>query len=198
MRFVAMQHATAVRRLALIALLSLGAAATVLPAPAVASRCVAGGSDGSAIAPTADTLRETTMSVLHEINSERVARELVPLSPDPRLRQAAHGHTRDMVRRAFFSHVTPEGRGMTARVRTTGYLRTATAWALGEMLAWGDGWCSTPAAVVAAWMRSQSHRRVMLGRRYREIGVGVELGIPFAASPLSGATYTADLGSVRP
>jgi hypothetical protein len=44
-------------------------------------------------------------------------------------------------------------------------------------------------------MRSPSHRRVMLGRRYLEIGVGIELGVPGATG--SGATYAVELGVVR-
>ena len=125
------------------------------------------------------------------------ARELARLGADPRLALAAQRHTRDMVRRGFFSHVTPDGRGMTARVRATGYLRNVTTWALGETLAWGTGPCSTPAATVAAWMESPSHRRVMLGRRYLEVGVGVALGVP-SCRAASGATYAAELGFVRP
>jgi len=193
-----MSHATAVRHLALLSLLPLGAITTVMPAPAVASPCVRSGSTGSAAVPAVRTLHEAAASVLREVNRERVARELARLAPDPRLALAAQRHARDMVRRGFFSHVTPDGRGMTARVRSTGYLRTPASWALGETLAWGTGACSTPAAVVAAWMESPAHRRVMLGRRYRELGVGVEVGIPFGPAPRSGATYAADLGSVGP
>ena len=103
-----------------------------------------------------------------------------------------------MVRRGFFSHVTPTGRSVSERVEATGYLRDAASWALGETLAWGTGSCSTPTATVTAWMESPPHRRILLGRRYREIGVGVELGTPLAPSPASAATYAAELGSVSP
>jgi uncharacterized protein YkwD len=135
---------------------------------------------------------------MREINRERGARELVRLAGDPKLALAAQRRTRDMVRRRFFSHVTPDGRGMSAWVRATGYLRKMAAWALGETLAWGAGPCSTPAATVAAWMDSPSHRRVMLSRRYLEIGVGVALGVPFEPAPATGATYAAEFGFVRP
>lgn len=193
-----MFHTTPFCCLALMILVSLGGTATVLTAPATAARCVASGSTGSAAVPTGETLHGAAASVVREINRERVARELGRLDADPRLALAAQRHTRDMVRRGFFSHMTPDGRGMTARVRATGYLRTGATWALGETLAWGSGPCSTPGAVVAAWMASPSHRRVMLGRRYLEVGVGVELGVPFGPAPATGATYTAELGFVRP
>lgn len=193
-----MLHANALRHPALMALLLLGGIMAVMPAPAAASRCIPAGSTGSAVLPAAETLDEAATLVLREVNRERVARELVRLDPDPRLALAAQRHARDMVRRGFFSHVTPEGGGMTTRVRAAGYLRTPAGWALGEVLAWGAGSCSTPAAVVAAWMASPSHRRVLLGRRYRELGVGVALGTPFAPAPVGGATYAAELGFVRP
>ena len=148
--------------------------------------------------PTEETLQEAATAVVREINRRRAARELGRLGADPRLALAAQRHSRDMVRRGYFSHVTPDGRGMTTRVRATGYLRDVTWWGLGETLAWGAGPCSTPASIVAGWMDSPSHRRVMLSRRYVEVGVGVELGVPFAPAPASGATYAAELGVVRP
>ena len=45
-------------------------------------------------------------------------------------------------------------------------------------------------------MDSASHRRVMLGRRYLEVGVGVALGVPFEPAPATGATYAAEFGFV--
>ena len=181
-----------------LVLVSVGGTAAVPASLAASQRCSASGSPGSATAPTVQTLQESATSVVQEINRERGVRELVRLGRDPRLALAAQRHTRDMVQRRFFSHVTPDGRGMTARVRATGYLRNLPVWALGETLAWGVGHCSTPAATVAAWMDSASHRRVMLSRRYLEVGVGVALGVPFEPAPATGATYAAEFGFVRP
>jgi uncharacterized protein YkwD len=193
-----MSHTIPSCGLALIVSMSVGGTAAVLASPAAAQGCNASGSPGSERLPTEQTLQEAAMSVMREINRERGARELVRLAGDPRLALAAQRHTRDMVRRRFFSHVTPDGRGMRARVRATGYLWNVAAWALGETLAWGAGPCSTPATTVAAWMASPSHRRVMLSRRYVEIGVGVALGVPSEPAPATGATYAAEFGFVRP
>ena len=191
-------HTMPLGRLALIFLVSACGIAAVRATPAAAQRCSASGLTESATLPTEQTLQEAATSVMREINRERGARELVRLAGEPRLALAAQRHTGDMVRRSFFSHVTPDGRGMSARVRATGYLRNVSAWALGETLAWGAGPCSTPAATVAAWMDSPSHRRVILSRRYLEIGVGVALGVPFELAQATGATYAAELGFVRP
>lgn len=83
-------------------------------------------------------------------------------------------------------------------MRATGYLRDAVAWALGETLAWGIERRSTPAATVGAWMDSGTHRRVLLNRRYRELGIGVEHGTPLAPSLDSAATFVAEFGFVEP
>ena len=186
-----MPHAAVICRLILADCVLLAC----LAAPASAAReCVAGGSP----VPTATTMRQTAASVVQDVNRERAARDLPRLRVDRRLARAGRRHARDMVRRGFFSHVTPTGRRMTERVEATGYLRDAASWALGETLAWGTGSCSTPTATVTAWMESPPHRRILLGRRYREIGVGVELGTPLALSPAGAATYAAELGIRQP
>lgn len=40
---------------------------------------------------------------------------------------------------------------------------------VGEVIAWGY---STPSGVVGAWMRSLTHKQVLLSKRYTELGVG--------------------------
>ena len=66
---------------------------------------------------------------------------------------------------------------------------------LGENLAWGTGSFSTPRSAMATWMSSPAHRANVLKRAYREIGVGVVLGVPGAGA--AGATYTVDFGVRR-
>jgi len=129
-------------------------------------------------------------AVVCEINGVRADRGYEALSVDRRLRRAAILHARDMVARGYFSHVTPEGLKLSARLRNAGYITGRVAWRVGETLAWGRQRLSTAAATVTAWMRSASHRRVLLGP-YREIGVGVAAGDPLGGS---GTTYTADFG----
>ena len=130
------------------------------------------------------------VAVVCEINRVRDDRGLDLLEHDRRLRRAAVLQARDMVARAYFAHVTPDGRRLADRLRATGYISGRVAWHVGETLAWGTGEFSTPASAVAGWMRSPSHRRVLLGP-FLEIGVGVADGVPFGGD---GATYAADFG----
>ena len=51
-------------------------------------------------------------------------------------------------------------------------------WRAGEALAWGSGSASTPRSIVAAWMRSPGHRRIVLDPGYDVAGFGVTRGTP--------------------
>jgi uncharacterized protein YkwD len=133
-------------------------------------------------------------AVVCAVNAERAARSLPPLVIRAQLATAARRHARDMVARHYFSHTSPSGRTFIDRLRAAGYLPANRAWAAGEVLAWGAAELSTPTATVAAWMRSPGHRRVLLRRRYRDVGVGIARPTPFGAQ---GATYAAELGQVR-
>ena len=132
-------------------------------------------------------------AVICEINRIRDHRGLAAFTVERRLERAAVVHARDMAARRYFSHVTPEGRRFTDRLRVSGYITGRTAWRVGETLAWGRGALSGPAATVAGWMRSASHRRILLGP-YAEIGVGVARGTPLGGR---GMTYAADFGRLR-
>ena len=133
-------------------------------------------------------------AVVCAINAERSERSRAPLIVRAELATAARRHARDMVARRYFAHTSPSGRTFVDRLRDAGYLWPGRSWAAGEVLAWGSGSLSTAAATVAAWMRSPGHRRVLLRKRYREIGVGIASGTP---AGVSGATYAAELGLVR-
>ena len=64
---------------------------------------------------------------------------------------------------------------------------------LGENLAWGSGYWSTPAGTVKQWLGSPAHRRTMLKPRVRELGVGVASGVP-TRGVRRGATVAALFG----
>ena len=97
-----------------------------------------------------------------------------------------------MVRRGFFSHVSPSGADLGDRLRLSGYVNRKPARHVGETLAWGMGTPSSPTVIVAGWIASPTHHRILLGRRLREVGVGISVGTPRAIA--GGATYTLDAG----
>lgn len=130
------------------------------------------------------------------INNRRVARGLPRLRLNRKLTKAAMWHTHDMVRRGYFAHVSQRGRDVVDRLRGTHYLGGRFSWAVGENLAWGSGHLGSPRRIVRSWMESPGHRRNMLDRRYREIGIGVIARGP-VRTELPAATYTTTFGVRR-
>lgn len=144
---------------------------------------------------TAPTIRLARAAVCL-INNRRVRRGMHRLRLNRRLTKAAMWHTHDMVRRSYFGHVSKRGRDVVDRLYGTHYLGGRFNWAVGENLAWGSGNLGTPRQIVRAWMRSPGHRRNMLNRRYREIGIGVIARGP-VRTELPAATYTTTFGVRR-
>ncbi len=83
-----------------------------------------------------------------------------------------------MVAHGYFAHDSRSGARFSARIARVGWMRSRTRWRVGENLAWGTGRAASPRAVLAAWLRSPGHRRVLLRRSYRVVGVGVAAGTP--------------------
>jgi uncharacterized protein YkwD len=137
-------------------------------------------------------IRDAILCLHNQIRAEH---GLPRLRENKRLRKAAVGHSRSMVARRFFEHTTPSGMTMVDRILKARYVREDQGWMLGENLAWGTGSYATPRGAVRAWMESPGHRANILKRAYREMGVGLELGVP--VSDAAGATYTVDFGVRR-
>jgi len=185
-------RSTAVRRgPGLATLLALGA--LIAPAGAQAQDCA-----GTNVKPTRANLEQVRSAVLCLHNHERARHGLSPLRENPKLRRAAGRHSANMVSSRFFDHTTPGGSTMVDRIRRAGYTSGARAWALGENIAWGSGRLATAAQIHRSWMNSAGHRANILQRRFREIGIGIENGLPVRLSAAqSGATYTTDFGYRR-
>src|SRR5205085_12547224 len=67
---------------------------------------------------------------------------------------------------------------------------------IGEVLAWGSYRRSTPAAVIVAWLRSPTHRPILLDPRYRQLGGGVTGDGPTRHYRVA-ATYAVEFGRPR-
>jgi uncharacterized protein YkwD len=127
------------------------------------------------------------------INAQRRDRGLRTLRSVGTLALAGARHCQNMVRRGYFSHYGPDGPTLDFRVKKAGYrLPKTSPWSLGETLAWGTSTLSTPRAVVNAWLHSPHHRVILLGVRWRELGVGFAMGNPTNRS--QGVTVAAEFG----
>jgi uncharacterized protein YkwD len=107
--------------------------------------------------------------ILAAVDAERKKGGVPPLRPNSRLDQAAQRHAQDMLARHYFAHESPEGHTVRERARDAGY-----DWrAIGENIAEGQ---LSVQEVMDTWMHSPPHRRNILDRDFRELGVGLALG----------------------
>ena len=178
-------------------MLVAGLAAVAISGAAAGTGEAAASTCGQANANPNQLSRTTTARVtVCLLNAERHARGLAPLALNRVLSRAATRHSRDMVARHYFSHTEPGGRALVTRIRQAGYLRRPAAGAWARTSRGERGARARRRAIVRAWMHSPPHRKAILTRSYRDVGLGVVSGIP---QPVQGrgATYTADFGVRR-
>ena len=142
--------------------------------------------------PSAENLELVRAAILCLHNQIRVQQNLPALRDNAKLRKAALGHSASMVSQGYFDHTDLGGDTFVDRILGAGYAKRNDGWTLGENLAWGTGDLSTPAGVMQAWMASPGHKANILKKAYREVGIGIRLGVPSDTGV--GATITADFG----
>jgi uncharacterized protein YkwD len=103
--------------------------------------------------------------MLELVNAERSAHGLRPVKADPILSELARAHSRDMLARGYFAHVTPEGNDLSDRMQQAriGYLSA------GENLALAP----TLHTAHAGLMRSPGHRANILRPQFGRLGIGI-------------------------
>jgi uncharacterized protein YkwD len=161
-------------------------------APAPAATAPAGCADAD-LEPTDANVTRVRRATLCLLNRERASRHRSRLRRNRSLERAAQRYAHQMVAQSFFAHVSPTGTTFVQRIRATDYLNRAAGWSLGENLAWGEGERATPRQMTDAWMHSAPHRRNILDRQFREIGIGVQVGTPSGGRD-PGATYATEFG----
>jgi uncharacterized protein YkwD len=88
-----------------------------------------------------------------------------PLKWNEKLEKAALLHSKDMKEKNYFSHISPDGSKVNARLDRIGYHWTA----YGENIAQGQ---SSEEEVVQGWLKSPGHCRNIMNKLYKEMGVG--------------------------
>ncbi len=184
----------AVSRLALVVGLGLAApGSAAAQAPAFTGE--AGGCANAGINTELLGLAALRTSFLCLVDVQRHASALPTVVANARLQRSANAYSRDMVVRQFFAHQSPPpGAGtLPVRVKRGGYLKRARRWSIGEALAYSTV-DVTSFDLFTALMNSPSHRAIILGSRFRRVGVGLRRGVPNSAD--AGLTVTLHLGVV--
>lgn len=115
--------------------------------------------------------RALQRDVLRTVNKVRARHRLPRLRKQPLLARGASAHSAEQLGAGRPSHHGSDGTPFARRLRRYTGARTT-----GETIAWitsADG----AATVVRLWMASPSHRRVLLDRRFRRLGVGSRSGV---------------------
>jgi len=99
-----------------------------------------------------------------KINDVRRAHGVAPLRSSPSLSRASRSYARRLMRSNRFAHPSSHA-GIVGRFSASG-----------EILALQRGWRIRRRAAVRAWLRSPSHRDVLLSRKFRYAGAGMSRG----------------------
>jgi uncharacterized protein YkwD len=104
-------------------------------------------------------------ALLGEINRVRRDEGIPPVWPNLLLAKAAEGHAVALSRGEAEGHFGADGSDPLTRIRASGYLPVA----FGETIAIGS---TAPNLVIEAWLRSPTHRAVLLDPSVDEVGLG--------------------------
>jgi uncharacterized protein YkwD len=134
-----------------------------------ASSTVAGGVVAVARAPKPSSATSIERRAFELINMERRAKGEEPLVWDEELCRMARQHSEDMAQKNFFSHAGPDG-DTVDRARSLGI----RGWrALGENIAYNQGFDDPAGFAVERWMGSVKHRSNILSGMFTRSGLGI-------------------------
>jgi uncharacterized protein YkwD len=137
-----------------------------------------GGGGGGGNAPrcdhAGDAIRDVSTpqlrkAVLCLLNDERSRHARSRLSISKKLGKAAQAHTDTMVATNCLSHSCGHEPDLEGRIRKSGYLKGAHRWQFAESTGCG----LSAEAMVQNWMASTYHRINVLGKKFRDVGIGL-------------------------
>lgn len=159
------------RTLRLLLVVALAVAAVTVVAPATAGKQQ----------PTRSLAAASSLErgVLAELNAIRQNYGLKPLRYNAELSAAAAAQSEAMGREGFFAHESPDGSAFWKRVQRFYGQAGFRTWTVGENLLWSSPDVE-PSRALEMWMDSPGHRRNILARDWREIGIAA---VHFATAP---------------
>ncbi len=108
--------------------------------------------------------------VAEAVVTARRAEGLLGLSRSRELAKAARYHALESAGAGVFSHSSPDGSPSFDRIARFYKRAGSKRWAVAETMAWARRPLSAELAL-SLWLRSDTHREILLSPRFREIGV---------------------------
>lgn len=109
----------------------------------------------------------TSEAVIRQTNQERAERNIPALQANRILNTAARVRLDDMLAKGYFGHTSPSGEGVPEIAETLHYDYRQ----IGENLARGN--FKGVEDLMGFWLKSTQHRKNLLSRDYKDIGVAV-------------------------
>ncbi len=125
-----------------------------------------------------------TSQVYCWVANDRKTQGLFAYARNKKLSKAARQHSARMEKRNIFNH-TFDG-AVFDRISKTGYFKRAKFFAVGE----AQTWARSARGIFDNWMASAYHRGLIRSATFRDYGIGVVKGAPFAGKR-GGYTATA-------
>jgi uncharacterized protein YkwD len=125
-------------------------------------------------APGNATSEQLGEAVLCLIGKERRKADVKKVEPVWSLSKVAEKHTDVMIEKDCLDHRCQGEKSLQDRIVNSGYPIPGGRYGFGEV----TGCSLTPQAMVDAWMASRVHRKRLLGKAYREVGIGAAKGKP--------------------
>ena len=123
------------------------------------------------LAPSAAEATETTVAgVVAAVNGLRQQQGLRPVEAHPYLSGLAQRKAQDLAAHGLFSHADSKGRQIWEEIDVKIYRYRAMGETLGLNYA-------GPAELVRGWRESPSHRDIMMGPAFGDVGIGIARGV---------------------
>jgi uncharacterized protein YkwD len=110
--------------------------------------------------------------VTAQINVVRHNHHLARLIVSPQLSRAGREHAERLALAGYFSHDWSDGTPFGTWIRRFYPVGSAHRWSAGENLAWSTPEVTAQQAV-DMWLASPEHRRILLSKTWRQVGLGV-------------------------
>ena len=135
-------------------------------------------------------------AILTDVNTVRARNGLRPVRPSVALGAAAKRHSFAMARKGFFAHESLDGSVFWKRIKRFYASADFKSWRVGETLLWASPDIE-PAEAVQLWLRSPTHRTILLSPNWREIGLSAvhASSAPGAYGGREVTIVTADFGA---
>jgi uncharacterized protein YkwD len=122
--------------------------------------------------PTTSVASQLQLLVAAQINVVRRSHGRSRLTLSPQLTRAGQEHARQLAVAGYFSHDWSDGSPFGSWIKHFYPVGNARTWRAGENLAWSVQ-DVTARQAVEMWLASPEHRRILLDKRWRQVGLGV-------------------------